>query len=142
MSVKVIVYTNARGRVSVCYPTGELPIEEVRKRDCPSGAFIVEADSLPADSDFFDAWTVAGAAVMVDMPAARDIWRDKMRAARAPKLAALDVEFMRAVERGDATAQAEIATQKQALRDVTAAPAIDAAATTAALRAVWPAILG
>lgn len=137
-----IVAPNERGFTTVWIPTGEVPLEDVLAKDCPPGAFIINADALPSDNEFFDAWKVAGNAVTVDMPAARGIWRDKMRQARAPKLAALDVEFMRAVERGDAAAQADIAARKQALRDVTADPAIESAATTAELRAVWPAILG
>jgi hypothetical protein len=52
-----------------------------------------------------------------------------IRAERAPKLEALDVEFMRAVEAGDAEKQAEIAAKKQALRDATDNPAITAATT-------------
>jgi hypothetical protein len=76
--------------------------------------------------------------ITVDMAKAREIQRGRIRAARQPLLAALDVEFMRAVEAGDAARQAEVAAQKQALRDAPAHPDIEAAETPEALKAVWP----
>lgn len=79
--------------------------------------------------------------INVNMQKARDIHRDKIRAARNPKLAAKDVDFMRAVEAGDTDAQATVAAEKQALRDATAAAAIDAATTPDALKAAWDSAL-
>lgn len=76
--------------------------------------------------------------IRVDMPKARGIWRDKIRAARAPRLAELDAQFLRAVEAGDAVRQAEIIAAKQALRDAPADPRIDAAQTTDGLQQVKP----
>lgn len=69
---KVIIYTNTSGNVSVCVPTGELPIETVLAKDCPSGAIIVEDSTLPQGDDalFFDAWKLNGSTVSVDMPTA------------------------------------------------------------------------
>ncbi|MEJ0012348.1 MAG: hypothetical protein WDM94_06895 [Bauldia sp.] len=75
------------------------------------------------------------------MDKARAIHCDRMRAARAPRLAALDIAYQRADESGDAAAKAAVAARKQALRDVTADPAIAAAETPDALKAVWPEIL-
>lgn len=75
--------------------------------------------------------------INVNMDKARDIHRDKVREARNPKLAAKDVDFMRAVEAGDTDAQATVAAEKQALRDATAAAAIDAATTPDELKAAW-----
>jgi hypothetical protein len=57
--------------------------------------------------------------IRINIDKAKAITLDRLRAERAPKLAALDVAFMRAVEQGDTAAQASIAAQKQALRDVT-----------------------
>lgn len=64
-----------------------------------------------------------------------------MRAARAPKLAALDIAYQRADEAGDDAEKARITALKQALRDVTSDPAIEAATTTEILKSVWPDIL-
>ena len=77
--------------------------------------------------------------ITVNMAKARDIQRAKMREARAPILAALDVQFQRALETNADTTS--IVAKKQALRDVTVYPAIDAAQTTDELKAVWPDVL-
>jgi hypothetical protein len=53
-------------------------------------------------------------------------------------LSALDVEFQRALEAGDAGKQAEIVAQKQALRDATAHTSIVDAATVEELKAANP----
>lgn len=79
--------------------------------------------------------------ITVDMSKARNIWRDKIREERKPKLEQLDVDFMRAVEADDATEKAAIAAKKQALRDATDDPAIEAATTPEALKQVRPAAL-
>lgn len=77
--------------------------------------------------------------ILINMPKARDAWRVKMREAREPKLAALDIQYQRAIEVGaDTTA---IVAKKQAYRDVTEDPAIEAAQTLEELKLVWPAIL-
>jgi len=76
--------------------------------------------------------------IFTDMTKAREIKRDQLRAERKPLLEQLDVEFMRAQEQGDQTKADEIAAQKQALRDVTADPAIDAATTPDELKAARP----
>ena len=79
--------------------------------------------------------------IKVNMTKARKIKRDQLRAERKPLLEQLDVEFMRAQEQGDQTKADEIAAKKQALRDVTDDPAIDAATTPEELKAVRPAAL-
>ena len=104
----------------------------------PAGLSVVEVDSLPATRAFRNAWELVDGAVVVNMPRARDIHKSKLRELRAPKLAALDVEYQRADEAGDAAEKARIAAQKQALRDVTSDPAIAAASTPEALAAVLP----
>ena len=79
--------------------------------------------------------------ININMTKARDIHRDKVREARKPLLEAKDVAFMRAVEAGDTDTQATVAAEKQALRDATAAAAIDAATTPDELKAAWDADL-
>jgi len=79
--------------------------------------------------------------ITVNMTKAVEIKKEMIRAERKPKLEALDVEFMRAVEAGDADKQAEIAAKKQALRDATDDPAISAASTPDELKAVVPTAL-
>ena len=79
--------------------------------------------------------------IKINMNKARDIWKDKWRAAREPLLKDLDVEFMRATEAGDNTKQAEIAAKKQELRDVTETD-LSASETPELLKQVWPGCLG
>ena len=90
--------------------------------------------TVPTDRVFRGAWQFNGAAVEIDMAAARDIHRDNLRAERAPKLAALDVDYMKALEQGHVTAT--IATEKQRLRDVTADSRIVSAKTPEELKAL------
>ena len=71
----------------------------------------------------------------VDMAKAREIHKTKIREARTPKLAELDIEFQKALETGASTT--EIVAKKQALRDAPAASAIDAATTADELKAEW-----
>ena len=94
---------------------------------------------VPAERTFRGAWeanTNTGV-ISVDMVAARDIWRDKIRQARTEPLAALDTAYMKALETGADTTQ--IIADKQALRDAPTDPAIDAATTPEELAAVQPA---
>lgn len=76
--------------------------------------------------------------IKVDMTKAVEIKKDLIRAERAPILAALDVEMMRAIEAGDTKAQAEISVKKQALRDATKDPVILDAVTPEELKAAVP----
>ena len=100
----------------------------------------VKRETIPQERRFRGAWRDRGR-VAVDMPAAREIHREHLRVLRAPKLAALDTAYMRADEARDQAAKTRIAAEKQALRDVTADPAIEAAKTPEALAAVLPAAL-
>jgi len=73
--------------------------------------------------------------ININMTKARDIYREKVRKARNPKLAAKDVEFQRALETGADTAA--IIAAKQALRDAPSAAAIEAATTPDELKQAW-----
>ena len=77
--------------------------------------------------------------IIVNPDKAKAIWKDKWREARKPLLASLDIEFMKAVETADTAKQAEIASQKQALRDVTQTEIVGN--TPEEIKAVWPSVL-
>lgn len=79
--------------------------------------------------------------IKVNMTKALEIKKDMIRAERQPKLEALDVKFMRAVEQNDTAKQAEITSKKQALRDATDDPALLKAKTPDDLKKVVPAAL-
>ena len=63
--------------------------------------------------------------IHINIDKAKAIKLDQFRAERAPKLAALDVAFVRALEQGDIAEQSSIVAEKQALRDVTKQPLPD-----------------
>ena len=78
--------------------------------------------------------------IKVNMDKAKKIWKDEWRRARTTLLDQLDVEFIKAIEKGDLKLQEDIKLKKQQLRDVTK---IDiAASTTEGIRNIWPEILG
>lgn len=76
--------------------------------------------------------------ITINLNKAKEIKKDMVRAERAPMLAALDVEFQRALESGDTVKQAEIVVKKQALRDATAHESIVNATTVEELKAANP----
>lgn len=102
---------------------------------------VIEPSEIPTDRTFRNAWKDEGGSITVDMPQAREIHRDYLRKLREPKLAALDIEYMRALETGNIAEQERIAAEKQLLRDATAFPAIDAATTPEELKAAIPPVL-
>jgi hypothetical protein len=61
-----IVYQNDNGSVSIVIPTSELSIEAILAKDCPEGAIIVDADSLPSDRTFRDAWELVEGQIVVN----------------------------------------------------------------------------
>ena len=156
--MKRIIYTRPDGGVSVVIPTGEIPFEDVLKKDVPPNATnvsIVDASKIPSDRYFRNAWVCPNGKIEHDMTKCREIHKDRLRALRAPKLEDLDVEYQRADEREiachdindqDSVRQArtdkrEITAQKQTLRDVTKDPRIVAATTPDELKAAIPACL-
>jgi hypothetical protein len=79
--------------------------------------------------------------VTIDMPKAREIFRDAIRQARKEGFAAADVLFMQALEAGDTASQQAAVAQKALLRDAPQNPAIDEAESLSALKATWDATL-
>ena len=131
-----ITYPQENGQVAVIIPTGD--VADCIK-DVPAGLPYKIVDSLDIDNDYFNAYDYSEeAGAEVNIGKAKELHLDKFRAARAPKLAALDVAFMKAVETIDADKQAQIAAEKQALRDVTK---LDLPSDLPSLKSFWPEIL-
>ncbi|MBX9587915.1 MAG: hypothetical protein K2X43_01330 [Hyphomonadaceae bacterium] len=147
--MKHIVYTAPDGTVQLCTPYhGDRRLDEteaswyarIANKDVPSGSVniqVIDSSALPS-VNFRNAWRQDGQRLVIDMPKAREIHRASMRQARAPLLQQLDIEYQRADEAGDAERKKEIAARKQALRDCTKHPDIEAAQTPEELSAVWP----
>lgn len=55
---KRIIYPNADGGVAIIIPTGELPIDEVARKDVPAGVpyKIIDTADVPTDRTFRNAW--------------------------------------------------------------------------------------
>ena len=116
--MQVIIYTNSNGNVSVCTPSGEVPIEQVLKTDCPDYAIIVNNNALPNEHyDFFNAWELADGKVTVNLTKATALTKERLRQERKPLMDAQDVLFQRALESGADTKA--IVAEKQRLRDIT-----------------------
>lgn len=121
--MKRILYPTTDGGVAVLIPTTEYlgthTIEDLAAKDVPAGTpyQIVEADTIPSDRSFRNAWCLHHGQLDHDKDKCCAITKDRLRAERKPLLEAQDVLFMRAVESGAETAA--IAVEKQRLRDVT-----------------------
>lgn len=132
-----ITYPQPNGQVAVVIPTGDV---SNAIKDVPEGVEYKIVESVEIDNDYFNAYefdSELGAKVNINK--AKEIHFDKLRSARTPLLASLDVDFMRAVESGDMALQKEIAAKKQALRDVTKTELPD---TLEGIKNTWPEILG
>ena len=144
----LIVYHGDAGQAVLLLPAPDcgLTIEEIAAKDVPPSREhrIISRAQLPTHFAFIAAWRYGDdddLPIVVDMAAAREIFRDAIRNARARVLQQLDVQFVRALETGGDTAA--ITAAKQALRDAPADPAIESARDTAELIAQWnSALLG
>ena len=136
---KLIMYDNGDG-VSVVSPAAGISVEDAIQYAVPQGADykVVEDTELPADRTFRDAWTMKG----IDVNKAKQVWLDtKVRPARDKRLAELDVEWMVAMENGEAKKASAIAASKQQLRDVTERKDFAKIKKVEDIQNFWPEIL-
>ena len=136
---KLIMYDNGDG-VSVGSPAPGVSVEDAIEYAVPKGADykVVEDTELPADRTFRDAWTMKG----IDVNKAKQVWLDtKVRPARDKRLAELDVEWMVAMENGEAKKASAIAASKQQLRDVTERKDFAKIKKVEDIQNFWPEIL-
>ena len=149
----IIVYNNDEGGISIVHPvvseinpaTGtHFTIEEIAQKVVVESAgistySIIDDAVCPNDRTFRNSWSAVGigttAVVTEDMTKAKEIHKTNIRNVRSPLLAALDIEFQKALETSADTSA--IVTKKQALRDAPAASGISTAASEADLKAQW-----
>ena len=94
-------------------------------------AVTYDENNLP-DVSFRNAWDLIDGVVIIDLPKAKEITKERLRIERKPLLEAEDIKFMQAQESGaDTTA---IVAEKQRLRDIT--NAVDSCTTTDELKAL------
>jgi hypothetical protein len=136
---EIIIYPISSG-VAVIFPSGEIPLRDVIGKDVPSEEYkVISVDDLP-DAYFRSAWLYDNnLGITIDINSAKEIQRNKWREARINKFSELDLAFMRAIETNDTNKQLEIASKKQALRDVTLITLPDDLTN---IKATWPEILG
>lgn len=124
----------------------EVVAEMERAGDDYSGGWRrIDPSDLPsADMRIFrNVWRDAAGTIDADLPAARDIVRDKIREARKPMFEELDASLkpleikaaLGTMTADEKRTMLQIEAQRQALRDAPADPAIDAAATAGDLKA-------
>lgn len=105
----------------ITFTSDEEVLDWIIKKDVPEGKSyrVITKDALPNDRTFRNAWTDSNPTptVDVDMTKAKEMHKDTLRVLRVPKLQALDVEYMRALEAGKSTTA--IVKKKQLLRDIT-----------------------
>ena len=86
-----IIYPTADG-IAVIHPTGELPVEEVARKDVPAGVpyLIIGVDDIPEDRTFRAAWD-ADFSEPHGQGIGSDAWfaeQEAIKAAEAARLAA------------------------------------------------------
>jgi hypothetical protein len=101
---------------------------------------ITAVESIPSDRSFRAAWTdeAPGEQLDVDMPKAQVIHMDAIRTDRNKKLQALDLDYTKASEAGNTTLMADVATQKQVLRDLPTTFDLSGATNANELKSLWP----
>lgn len=72
-------------------------------------------------------------AIIIDIPKAKEVWKNKIRIARKTALEKLDADYMKAQEQGSDTTA--IVSDKQTLRDLPSQ--VDTATTVDEIKAVW-----
>jgi hypothetical protein len=137
---QIIVFKTSNGLVSLLYAATGVSISEAAI-DVPADAtatWMGDDTELPAKFRGFPQALAFGKAKAptIDMAKAREIFKDKIREARAPLFQEHDVKFMLALEKGESTDAAVAAKQK--LRDLTDSEAIDNAKNLTSLVAAWP----
>ena len=109
------------GNVSVCMPTGELPIEQVLEqvKQSYTDAVIVEDSILPQGSNaqFFDAWELSGSTITVNLEKAKSVRLKKfnLAATNIAQLRQLNTSIGISNETDDATFIAQLNTGRDAI---------------------------
>ncbi|QDP52541.1 MAG: hypothetical protein GOVbin4691_33 [Prokaryotic dsDNA virus sp.] len=138
----VIIWKQDNGVVAVTHPAGNcgLTTEEIAQKDVPDGKpyNIRDSSELPDASIFRDAWVVDEETwtISTDMELAREVWRNKIRLARASKWEEVDALWFQAMETPDGDVDS-IVNKKQLLRDYPNQESIAEAETIEELQEIW-----
>lgn len=126
-------------------PNWKGTIEDLAEKDVSENSWYIIVDDIviPTERTFRDAWDVDWdkSTVVVDMPKARNIWKERIRAARKTKLEALDIEYQRADENNNPDEKQRVLARKKLLRDLPQDPRFDTAQSVEDLKEIWSAEL-
>lgn len=153
MTRRRIVYQRPDGGVSVVVPSPRYvaqlmaegmseaeAIAAVRAKDVPPDATDVaeaDQDDIPTDRTFRDAWRRDGTRpIRVDMPAARQIHRQRLEQRAAERARVLREQYLEADEDGDTARAQQIRQRVRGMRQRIAALDLDAAQTPEELAAI------
>lgn len=127
--MKKIVYKTETG-IAIITPTGT--IEDCMK-DIPEGVEykIVKDEELPKDRVFRNAWKYD---LKEDIPKAKKIWKDKLRADRESKFRENDLVLRDASIESDSGKLSKGLTERDRLRDITGN--VDSAKTISAIKKI------
>jgi hypothetical protein len=147
-----IAYTNSEGGTAIVVPAPKEAVEKVlgaltdeqyesyvRERSIPANAINVinVTEALPS-REFRNAWVIQDKTIIHDLEKARSIQLDRIRIIRDKHMKMLDVNYMRAVEAKDDSAQEVVANHKQRLRDITEPLKIMALTSIDDIKNAWP----
>lgn len=126
-----IVWEREDGGVSITYPvpqaradgeTDEQFAERIRIKDVPAGRpfHVQRKDTLPTSRRLRNAWKKGSGIITLDLPTARKLIVEEIRAERDRRLAESDKEKFRLDDVGSPQEQAKLKAKRQSLRDLPA----------------------
>jgi len=117
-----------------------LTIDEIAQKDLPAGTEykIINASELPQDRFYRDAWVYASDKVVVDLPKARNVHLNKIRARRNEKFIELGFPVKLDSSLEKAIIPEETRAILQALRDIPQVLDLSEVNTLEELTALWP----
>ena len=131
--MKVIIYQNKSGGISVVVPTGEVPLEELPARLGLAEYEIVESSTLPSDRVFRNAWVKTGNTVVEDLTKSKELGHEMRREKRAAEFKPYDDLISKQIP-GTDTAATEAERAKIRVKYASMQLDIDAASTTAEIK--------
>jgi len=137
---KCILYKQESERLGISFPCNDDFIPKLLEDKTYLDAKVVLRKDIDKNTfEFMEMYDFKNQNLVFVPERAKEIWLEHYRRTRTPLLAALDVDFMRAVESSNTDLQKEIASKKQALRDVTKT---DLPNTLEEIKNTWPEVLG
>lgn len=134
--MKVIAYKDDNGGVTIVYPAYQSEWNQqeqdnfllfVRNKDVPKlsdgsirQSWIIDGEETLPTKYVRQAWDITNdGKLYFDINKGYDVKKDHLRFLRKPFLEKLDIDFMKALEAGDAALMSSIINKKQTLRDIT-----------------------